>query len=107
MGVNKLKLIKRIISGLVSISLILSTPLTSMADNLGGNTQSGGGTGTASDAAYAHKFLMYPENMGYRISIVDKHGERVSSSVDVVNYAVNDIVSMGYGNSMAGGGSRT
>lgn len=99
-----MKLIKRIISGLVSISLILSTPLTSMADNLGGNTQSGGGTGTASDAAYAHKFLMYPENMGYRISIVDKHGERVSSSVDVVNYAVNDIVSMGYGNSMAGGG---
>lgn len=100
-----MKLIKRIISGLVSISMLLSVPLISLADNnLGGNTQSGGGTGVASDAAYAHKFLMYPENMGYRISIVDKYGERVSSSVDVVNYAVNDIVSMGYGNSMAGGG---
>ena len=43
MEVNELKLIKRIISGLVSISMLLSVPLISLADNnLGGNTQSGG-----------------------------------------------------------------
>lgn len=73
---------------MVVLSMVLGAfSTTSFADtSLDGNSNSGGGTGTGNDPAYAHKFLAYPENQGYRVSIVNDKGERVANSVDIVNY---------------------
>ena len=48
--------------------------------------------------------MAYPENQGYRISIVDKTGDRVTNSIDIVNYVPTDINNIGYENSNNGGG---
>jgi hypothetical protein len=81
------------IAGLVVASslAITSSFIASAETSLNGNTNSGGGMGTGIDPAYAHKFMAYPENQGYRISIVDKSGNRVANSVDIVNYIPSHI----------------
>ena len=83
--------------------MIMGNTLTCLADNsLQGNVNSGGGTSVGSDSIYAHKFMVYPENQGYRISIVDTFGDRVSNSVDIVNYIPSDIYNISYNNSNNG-----
>jgi hypothetical protein len=101
--------VKKLISFILAIALIMSSnTISAFADgvSLGGNTNSGGGMTVGSDAAYAHKMMAYPDNMGYRISIVNKTGERVANSVDIVNYVPSDINSMSFNNSSAGGGKQ-
>lgn len=92
---------------IISVFLIItSIPITSFADNvLGGNTNSGGGTNIGVDAAYAHKFMQYSDLQGYRISIVDKYGDRKTNSVDLMYVIPKDIESLKGTNSMAGGGA--
>ena len=100
-----MKIFRQILSGALALALAISTPMLSLADEgLGGNTNSGGNAAAGSDAVYAHKFMIYPENQGYRISIVDQTGDRVTNSVDIVNYIPTDINNIGHGNSNNGGG---
>lgn len=89
------KKVKKIYSLFIIISLIsLCLFGTVYADetSLEGNTNSGGSETAGNDPAYAHKFMAYPENQGYRVSIVDKSGYRVTNSVDIVNYVPNDLL---------------
>lgn len=100
-----MKIFRQILSGTLALALAISAPMVSLADEgLGGNTNSDGDTTVGSDAAYAHRFMAYPENQGYRISIVDKTGDRVTNSIDIVNYVPTDINNIGYENSNNGGG---
>lgn len=89
-----MKLRKIIAIGIAACS-ILSGAIPSIAyaeTSIDGNTNSGGSMDSGTDAAYAHKFMAYPENQGYRISVVDKNGDRVTNSVDIVNYVPNDLL---------------
>ena len=100
-----MKKYKRFVAGLLSLTMLATTSFVSLADEgLGGNTNSDGDTTVGSNAAYAHRFMAYPENQGYRISIVDKTGDRVTNSIDIVNYVPTDINNIGYENSNNGGG---
>lgn len=100
-----MKKYKRLVAGLLSLTMLATASFVSLADvGLGGNTNSDGDTTVGSDAAYAHRFMAYPENQGYRISIVDKTGDRVTNSIDIVNYVPTDINNIGYENSNNGGG---
>lgn len=100
-----MKKLKKSLLFLLATSMIMSNTLTSLADNsFEGNVNSGGGTGVGSDSVYTHKFMAYPENQGYRISIVDTFGDRVANSVDIVNYIPSDIYGISYNNSNNGGG---
>lgn len=105
----KIKLLRVLAIGLGAV-ISVTTPTITLADvSLGGNTNSGGGTGVGSDPAYAHKFMAYPENQGYRISIVDENGDRVANSIDIVNYVPDDFFNLGIisnNNSMNGGGAK-
>ena len=56
-----------------------------------GNANGGGAVDAGNDPVYAHKFMAYIENQGYRLSIVDKGGLRVANSVDIVNYVPSDL----------------
>jgi hypothetical protein len=102
-----MKIQKAIVIGFIAFSLISTLgvfPINTHAeDSLSGNTNSGGNMDTGDDAAYAHKFMSYPENQGYRISIVDKNGNRVTNSVDVVNYVPSKLLS---GGSISSGNSK-
>lgn len=96
---------KKLLAGVLSLAMMATTSFVSLADvGLGGNTNSDGDTTVGSNAAYAHRFMAYPENQGYRISIVDKTGDRVTNSIDIVNYVPTDINNIGYENSNNGGG---
>ena len=100
-----MRMLRQVLSGALALTMAISTPMASLADvGLGGNTNSGGDTTVGSNAAYAHRFMAYPENQGYRISIVDKTGDRVTNSIDIVNYVPTDINNIGYENSNNGGG---
>ena len=90
-----MKWLKRLITSALIVSMALSSSLTSLAgnnDNLNDNTNSGGqiipkppSGGTANDDGVFRLYGHF-ENQGYRISIVDKDGERVTNSVDIVEY---------------------
>lgn len=100
-----MRMLRQVLSGALALTMAISTPMASLADvGLGGNTNSDGDTTVGSNAAYAHRFMAYPENQGYRISIVDKTGDRVTNSIDIVNYVPTDINNIGYENSNNGGG---
>lgn len=100
-----MKKYKRLFASILSVVMMATASFTSLADvGLGGNTNSDGDTTVGSNAAYAHRFMAYPENQGYRISIVDKKGDRVTNSIDIVNYVPTDINNIGYNNSNNGGG---
>lgn len=96
-----MRMLKRIVTGTLILSLFLSSTITSLAgenDDLGGNTSSGGnidlnpGNG---DASPAHKLSGHFENQGYRISIVDTSGERICNSIDLVGYIPNKVETSG------------
>ena len=90
-----MKMLKKILSTFLLASMLLSTPLSAYAgDTIGINSTSEGANAAGNDPAYAHKFDAYPMNCGYRISIVDKDGDRVTNSVDIVNYAPKDMGSL-------------
>lgn len=98
-----MKLFKRIATGFLILSLSLSSVFTSLADghagnkpgdNLDDNANSGGQIdlkppGAGADNSGVHKLMGYFENQGYRIYITDPTGERVTNSVDIVNYIPN------------------
>lgn len=90
MRINKARSkIKKTLTTLIATSLLASiTTVTAFAgsgiDN--GNANGGGAVNAGNDPVYAHKFMAYIENQGYRISIVDTDGMRVANSVDIVNY---------------------
>lgn len=71
---------------LASLMVIISALPAFAASNLGVNANSDGTVGAGNDPNYAAKFHAYPQNQGIRLSIVDKNGDRVSNSVDIVNY---------------------
>lgn len=89
-----MKLSKIIAIGLTACSIFSGTvsSIVYAETSIDGNTNSGGSMDSGTDSAYAHKFMAYPENQGYRISVVDKNGDRVTNSVDIVNYAPNDLL---------------
>lgn len=84
---NFKKAISRFAALMLSCLMVLSVPLTALADgNVNQNANSGGSVEAGSDAVYAHKFFAYPCNQGWRFTIVDKQGNPVSNSVDAVVY---------------------
>lgn len=54
-----------------------------------GNANGGGAVDAGNDPVYAHKFMAYVDNQGYRLSIVDKDGLRVANSVDKLGKVEN------------------
>jgi len=54
-----------------------------------GNANGGGAVDVGNDPVYAHKFMAYVDNQGYRLSIVDKDGLRVANSVDKLGKVKN------------------
>ncbi|HBD01320.1 MAG TPA: hypothetical protein DC053_21405 [Lachnoclostridium sp.] len=54
-----------------------------------GNANGGGAVDAGNDPVYAHKFMAYIDNQGYRLSIVDKDGLRVANSVDKLGKVEN------------------
>ena len=101
-----LKQIKQGIAVALALALSVSGSLSTFAaGNLGVNAGSAGGVSAGNDPNYAAKFHAYPQNQGIRLSIVDKNGDRVSNSVDIVNYVPSRLLkSYSFG---AGSGART
>lgn len=93
---NFKKAISRFAALMLSCLMVLSVPLTALADgDVNQNANSGGAIPSGEDAAYAHKFYAYPCNQGWRFTIVDDKGNPVSNSVDAVVYFpthIEDIV---------------
>ena len=84
----------------LSCLMVMSVPLTALADNdVNQNANSGGSIPSGEDAAYAHKFYAYPCNQGWRFTIVDQKGNPVSNSVDAVVYFPTDIEDIALANS--------
>lgn len=89
---NFKKAISRFAALMLSCLMVLSVPLTALADgDVNQNANSGGAIPSGEDAAYAHKFYAYPCNQGWRFTIVDNKGNPVSNSVDAVVYFPTDI----------------
>ena len=89
---NFKKAISRFATLMLSCLMVLSVPLTALADgDVNQNANSGGSIPSGEDAAYAHKFYAYPCNQGWRFTIVDNKGNPVSNSVDAVVYFPTDI----------------
>ena len=89
---NFKKAISRFAALMLSCLMVLSVPLTALADgDVNQNANSGGSVAAGSDAVYAHKFFAYPCNQGWRFTIVNKQGDPVSNSVDAVVYFPTDI----------------
>ena len=99
-----IKVKKKVISFLLLISMLLSAPITSIAkdpvlgdggmqDNTASDGETDYNTGknpSSSDIKNAieaeTKYWIMPENQGIRISIVDASGNRVTNSIDIVQY---------------------
>lgn len=89
---NFKKAILRFAALMLSCLMVISIPLTALADgNVNQNANSGGSVAAGSNAVYAHKFFAYPCNQGWRFTIVNKQGDPVSNSVDAVVYFPTDI----------------
>lgn len=81
------QVVTRFATLVLSCLMVLSVPLTALADgDVNQNANSGGAIPSGEDAAYAHKFYAYPCNQGWRFTIVDNKGNPVSNSVDAVVY---------------------
>lgn len=81
------QVVTRFATLVLSCLMVLSVPLTALADgDVNQNANSGGSIPSGEDAAYAHKFYAYPCNQGWRFTIVDNKGNPVSNSVDAVVY---------------------
>lgn len=100
-----MKFHKKALATLLSIftlsSIIFSNPITSFADPTIGEGGMDGNTASSGDTHYGngkvpsqseqsaaekaqHMLAIYPESCGYRISIVDKAGNRKTNSVDII-----------------------
>lgn len=89
---NFKKAISRLAALMLSCLMVLSVPLTALADgDVNQNANSGGAIPSGVDAAYAHKFYAYACNQGWRFTIVDNKGNPVSNSVDAVVYFPTDV----------------
>lgn len=89
---NFKKAISRFAALMLSCLMVLSVPLTALADgDVNQNANSGGAIPSGVDAAYAHKFYAYACNQGWRFTIVDNKGNPVSNSVDAVVYFPTDV----------------
>lgn len=89
---NFKKAISRLAAIMLSCLMVLSVPLTALADgDVNQNANSGGAIPSGVDAAYAHKFYAYACNQGWRFTIVDNKGNPVSNSVDAVVYFPTDV----------------
>ena len=89
---NFKKAISRFAALMLSCLMVLSVPLTALADgDVNQNANSGGAIPSGVDAAYAHKFYAYACNQGWRFTIVDNKGTPVSNSVDAVVYFPTDV----------------
>ncbi len=78
---------------MITVASLLASAATGMVyagngiDN--GNANGGGAVDVGNDPVYAHKFMAYVDNQGYRFSIVDKDGLRVANSVDKLGKVKN------------------
>ena len=89
---NFKKAISRLAALVLSCLMVLSVPLTALADgDVNQHANSGGAIPSGVDAAYAHKFYAYACNQGWRFTIVDNKGNPVSNSVDAVVYFPTDV----------------
>lgn len=87
-------LLRRGLSLALTIAVTVTVPVTAFAaGGLGVNADSDGGVAAGNDPNYAAKFHAYPQNQGIRLSIVDKNGDRVANSVDIVNYVPSRLLS--------------
>jgi len=92
---NRIKtVLKQGLSLALAIAVTVAVPVTAFAaGGLGVNADSDGGVAAGNDPNYAAKFHAYPQNQGIRLSIVDKNGDRVANSVDIVNYVPSRLLS--------------
>ena len=92
---NRIKtVLKQGLSLALAVAVTVAVPVTAFAaGGLGVNADSDGGVAAGNDPNYAAKFHAYPQNQGIRLSIVDKNGDRVANSVDIVNYVPSRLLS--------------
>lgn len=76
--------IKRAITGLLAGLMLVSSPLTSLAEGVNGTGS--GEVSTPSTPEIVGSFWKIHANQGWRITVVNSHGVAVSTSLDVVNY---------------------
>ena len=76
--------IKRAITGLLAGLMLVSSPLTSLAEGVNGTGS--GEVSTPSTPEIVGSFWKIHANQGWRITVVNPHGVAVSTSLDVVNY---------------------
>lgn len=92
-----------IVSWLLAVILTLMTGFVSLADSsLDVNGDSIGAVVANSDPAYAHKFMAYVHNSGYRFSIISEDGKLQSNTVDIVRYFPKELTDGG-GSHLPGG----
>lgn len=76
--------IKRAITGLLAGLMLVSSPLTSLAEGVNGTGS--GEVSTPSTPEIVGSFWKIHANQGWRITVVNQHGVAVSTSLDVVKY---------------------
>ena len=76
--------IKRAITGLLAGLMLVSSPLTSLAEGVNGTGS--GEVSTPSTPEIVGSFWKIHANQGWRITVVNSHGVAVSTSLDVVKY---------------------
>ena len=76
--------IKRAITGLLAGLMLVSSPLTSLAEGVNGTGS--GEVSTPSTPEIVGSFWKIHANQGWRITVVNAHGVAVSTSLDVVKY---------------------
>lgn len=76
--------IKRAITGLLAGLMLVSSPLTALAEGVNGTGS--GEVSTPSTPEIIGSFWKIHANQGWRITVVNSHGVAVSTSLDVVKY---------------------
>lgn len=76
--------IKRAITGLLAGLMLVSSPLTSLAEGVNGTGS--GEVSTPSTPEIVGSFWKIHANQGWRITVVNQYGVAVSTSLDVVKY---------------------
>mgnify|MGYP003316153613 CR=1 FL=1 len=76
----------RILSLFLSFLLFASIPVTSYAEQKGGEASIGSNAGTGGSGGVGTGGYMSMERTGYRFYLIDKDGNRVSNILDIVNF---------------------
>ena len=76
----------RILSLFLSFLLFASIPVTSYAEQKGGEASIGSNAGTKGSGGVGTGGYMSMERTGYRFYLIDKDGNRVSNILDIVNF---------------------